>query len=735
MEKFIPFFFHADLVFRNELSKFNFNYLYNQVMKEAQKVLKEVFGYDQFRADQAQIIQHILEKKDALVLMPTGGGKSICFQIPALLFDGVALVISPLISLMKDQVESLLTNGVPAAYLNSSQSETEKQDVLNRAQQNELKLLYISPETLMSGMQTWMRELKLSMVAIDEAHCVSMWGHDFRPEYTMIRELRNQFSEIPFVALTATADKLTKKDIQTHLGLSNPTLFSASFDRPNLSLEVMGNIPKKEKVKQIVDFIQARPNDPGIIYCLSRKETEEWSTILQNNGIQVAFYHAGLPADERAQVQEDFVNDEIPVICATIAFGMGIDKSNVRWVIHTNLPKNMEGYYQEIGRAGRDGMPSITRLYYNYRDVILLKDFASQSDQQEVLIEKLNRMLQYAEASTCRRRILLAYFGESMAENCGNCDVCKNPPAYIDGTILAQKALSAIKRTNEQVTSNLLIDVLRGAKTASIYSLNYHQLKTYGIGGDLSWQAWSHHITEMKNLGLFDVAYDENMHLKITEYGTKVLFENEKIQLTQYNPIKNSPEPKTRQKMEPVPLTSQEVLFNKLKMLRKKLAVEKNVPPYLIFNDSTLHEMTLELPKNTDDLLAISGIGMQKAASYGVPFLELIQTHVEENRPKLTTYEETLILMKAGKSLEEIASERNLHPTTIYSHIAKLFAEGYPIDIDQFLTTEEIQKIAAVCETIEDTSTLKPIFEALNGEIDYGKIRLTLAILDKEPIE
>ncbi|TXI88221.1 MAG: ATP-dependent DNA helicase RecQ, partial [Crocinitomicaceae bacterium] len=376
-------------------------------MKEAKKVLKEVFGYDHFRADQEQIIQHILRKKDALVLMPTGGGKSICFQIPALLFDGVALVISPLISLMKDQVESLLTNGVPAAYLNSSQSESEKQDVLNRAQQNELKLLYISPETLMSGIQTWMREIKLSMVAIDEAHCVSMWGHDFRPEYTMIRELRNQFSEIPFVALTATADKLTKKDIQTHLGLSNPTLFSTSFDRPNLSLEVMGNLPKKEKVKQIIDFIQARSNDSGIIYCLSRKETEEWCTTLQNNGIQAAFYHAGLPADERAQVQEDFVNDEIPVICATIAFGMGIDKSNVRWVIHTNLPKNMEGYYQEIGRAGRDGMPSITRLYYNYRDVILLKDFASQSDQQEVLIEKLNRMLQYAEASSCRRRILL----------------------------------------------------------------------------------------------------------------------------------------------------------------------------------------------------------------------------------------------------------------------------------------------------------------------------------------
>lgn len=706
-------------------------YLYNINMKEAKSILKSIFGYDHFRSDQEKIITHILQKQDALVLMPTGGGKSICFQIPALLFEGTALVISPLISLMKDQVESLVSNGVEAAYINSSQSEADKNEVLMKAREKKLKLLYISPETLITGINTWLNELDLSMVAIDEAHCVSMWGHDFRPEYTMIKELKLKFPHIPFVALTATADKLTKKDIVLHLGLNQPALFSASFDRPNLSLEVMGNVPKKQKVKEIVDFIASRPGDSGIIYCLSRKETEEWAATLRSHGIAAEHYHAGLEAEHRAQVQEDFVRDDIPVICATIAFGMGIDKSNVRWVMHTNLPKNMEGYYQEIGRAGRDGMPSVTRLYYSYRDVVLLKDFATQSDQQEILLEKLDRMLQYAEASTCRRRILLAYFGENSDKNCGNCDVCKNPPVYLDGTVLAQKALSAIKRAQEKLTSNLLIDVLRGAKTAAIYNGNFHELKTYGIGSDLNWNTWSHHIIEMKNIGLVEVAYDDHMHLKVTEYGNRVLFENEKVQLTLPKDFVKT-EPKTKPKATPEPLSVQEVLFNKLKLLRRKLAVEHNVPPYVIFNDATLHEMTLELPKNADDFLAISGVGLQKLENYGRDFMDLIKTHLDENKPKLSTYEQTLVLLKTGSTLEEIAVARNIHLTTIYSHLAKLYADGYPIEIEKYVSPDEINKVNGILTSVEDTNTLKPIFEALHGEIDYGKIRLALTVLEKK---
>ena len=700
------------------------------MMKEAKILLKSIFGYDKFRPGQEKIISHILEKKDALVLMPTGGGKSICFQIPALCFDGVALVISPLISLMKDQVENLLANGIKAGYINSSQSEQERQETLSLARKHELKLLYVSPETLVTGMNTWLSELVLSMVAVDEAHCVSMWGHDFRPEYTMIRELRARFRNIPFVALTATADKITRKDIILHLGLHAPALFSASFDRPNLSLEVMGNLPKKEKIREITDFLTARSGEPGIIYCLSRKETEEWADILRKNGIGARHYHAGLSSDERAAVQEAFVRDDVPVICATIAFGMGIDKSNVRWVIHTNLPKNMEGYYQEIGRAGRDGMPAVTRLYYNYKDVVMLAEFATQSEQHEILQEKLNRMLQYAEASSCRRRILLAYFGETLEGACGNCDICRNPPAYVDGTILAQKALSAIKRTQEKVTANLLIDILRGAKTSVIYNHNYHELKTYGAGSDLSWHTWSHHLTEMKNMGLVEVAYDEHMHLKVTDYGQKVLFDNEKVRLTSYQPNKEKQEKKP--KTEPVPLTGQEILLNKLKLLRRKLAVENNVPPYVVFNDASLHEMTLALPKTDGDFLAIPGVGLQKLENYGSVFLELIRVHIEEQQPRFTTYEQTLVLLNEGKTPEEIALKRNMHVTTVYSHLAKLFNEGYPIETSRYISPDELRMIREVLPDVEVSNQLKPIFEALNGSVDYGKIRLGLALLEAQ---
>ena len=699
------------------------------MIEEARKQLKSVFGYDKFRDQQEQIIKNILQKNDTIVLMPTGGGKSICFQIPALLFDNLTIVISPLISLMKDQVDALKSNGISAAFYNSSISDEEKSIIQSKAEKGELKLLYLSPETLLQLSNSWFYSLKISLIAIDEAHCVSMWGHDFRPEYTQIKALRNQLVDIPFVALTATADKITRKDIETHLGLKNPITFLSSFDRPNLFLNVKGNVPKQKKIDQILDFIEARQNQSGIIYCLSRKETEEWSQILKDNNLNAAHYHAGLTADERDSIQTKFINDEIPIICATIAFGMGIDKSNVRWVIHNNLPKNIEGYYQEIGRAGRDGLNSNTLLFYNYRDVKLLSDFARESEHSEVLIEKLNRMLQYAEATSCRRKILLAYFSEELHQNCGKCDVCQNPPKTFDGTIITQKALSAIKRTNESIGNNTLIEILRGAKTSEMFSKKYNELKTFGIGADLSVNQWLFYITQIKNVGLVEVAYDDNMHLKITPFGNKVLFGELKIHLAEFKE-KEKTVKITKEKKAVQSLTPDELLFDRLKLLRRKIAVEENVPAYIVFSDASLMEMASEKPTTENDLLAIQGVGLQKMRTYGEEFLDLIKNFIKDSEPKKSTYDETLELIKKGLDINAISQVRNLSPTTIYSHLAKIYQDGYPLNIFSYMTEEELSKVNFVLPKFENTTQLKPIFETLNQEIDYGVIRLAITHIE-----
>ena len=697
---------------------------------EAKKQLKAVFGYDQFRDQQEQIIDEILAKKDVIVLMPTGGGKSICFQIPALIFENLTVVISPLISLMKDQVDALKTNGVSAAFFNSSVNDQEKNQIIQDAKSGKLKLLYLSPETLLPAMNTWFNELKISLVAIDEAHCVSMWGHDFRPEYTQLKVLRTKLADVPFVALTATADKITRKDIETHLGLNSPTTFLSSFDRPNLNLEVRGNVPKQKKIDQVLDFIEARPGKSGIIYCLSRKETEEWAQILIDNGVKANYYHAGLTSDERDKIQTEFINDEIPVICATIAFGMGIDKSNVRWVIHNNLPKNIEGYYQEIGRAGRDSLKSDTLLYYNYRDVKLLADFARDSEHSTVLLEKLNRMLEYAEATTCRRKILLAYFSEVLPDNCGNCDVCRNPSATFNGTIIAQKALSAIKRAEEKAGNNTVIDILRGAKTTEMFSKGYNNLKTFGIGADLSVQQWLFYLTQLKNIGLIEIAYDDNMHLKISAFGEKVLFGKLSIQLAHFKEKEKEKTGKAKEKKQPSTLSPDELLFDRLKLLRRKIAVEDNVPAYVVFSDATLTQMAAEKPTTENAMLAIQGIGLQKFNTYGKDFIDLIKLFIKDSGPKTSTYDETYELVKKGIWVDDIAKMRNMAVATIYSHLAKLMQEGKPIDFKTYVSDDEFEKIKAVLPQFEDTNTLKPIFEALNGEIDYGIIRMTLTFLE-----
>ncbi|WP_367390390.1 DNA helicase RecQ [Lewinella sp. LCG006] len=594
-------------------------------LDHARQALKQYFGYDEFRPMQAEIIQSIYEKKDNLVLMPTGGGKSMCFQIPAITMPGTALVVSPLISLMQDQVEGLRANGVKAAFLNSSLDGTEQRLVENDFFEGKLDLLYVSPEKVCSAdFLPLLQRAPISLFAIDEAHCVSSWGHDFRPEYTRLRFLKQQFPKIPMVALTATADRITRDDIVQQLQLIEANISLASFDRPNLSLEVR---PGQRRKEQIIQFIKQRPEESGIVYCLSRKSTEKIAEDLQRAGFNAKAYHAGLESTERSKVQDEFLKDEVPIICATIAFGMGIDKSNVRWVIHFNLPKNLENYYQEIGRAGRDGAPAATMLFYSYQDVMMLTEILqkNESENLEVQLAKLDRMKQYAESMACRRRILLNYFNEDHKENCGNCDICSNPPQAFDGTQIAQKALSAVYRLREQVGLGLLVDVLRGSRRKDIRDRGYDQIKTFGAGRDIPTFTWQNYLSQLINLGYLDIAYDQYGVLRLTPASQRVLFEKETVQLVRPATLK---ERKAQEKEQVKKKTTAErvrdELFELLRQLRRKLAQEKGVPPYIIFSDATLEEMAATKPVNDEELKAVSGVGDRKLQLYGDAFMEVI---------------------------------------------------------------------------------------------------------------
>ncbi len=608
------------------------------------KTLKAYFGYTHFRPLQEEIITRILSKKDTLVLMPTGGGKSICYQLPALLMPGTTVVVSPLISLMKDQVEALQANGIIARALNSTNDETTNANLRFECMQGRVKLLYISPERLMSELNFLLKDINISLFAIDEAHCISQWGHDFRPEYTQLKALRQQFPHVPIVALTATADKITRQDIIQQLAMKDPQIFISSFDRPNLSLDVKRGFQQKEKIRTILDFIGRHKNESGIIYCMSRNNTEKVADLLEAQGIRTAVYHAGLSTAARDAAQDDFINDRVQVVCATIAFGMGIDKSNVRWVIHYNLPKSIESFYQEIGRAGRDGLPSDTLLFYSFGDIVMLSKFATESNQQEINLEKLNRMQQYAEADICRRRILLNYFGETMTHDCGNCDVCRNPPERFDGTIIVQKALSGIARTDQQVGISTLIDLLKGAATQEIIEKKYDQLKTYGVGRDIPARDWQDYLLQMLNLGYFEVAYNEKNHLKITEAGKKVLFGKERAQLVvikreehlRQESKKGKKKTKIQEPQAPV-LTpavfenEDEYLFEELRVLRKKLADSQAIPAYIVLSDKTLHLLSSAKPTTIEAFGEISGIGEFKKEKYGKDFVEVIRRFLNKS--------------------------------------------------------------------------------------------------------
>ena len=600
------------------------------------QTLKTYFGYDSFRPLQEDIIRHLMDRKDALVLMPTGGGKSICYQLPALLSEGTAVVVSPLISLMKDQVETLCANGIAAGALNSNNDETENASLRRACMEGKLKLLYISPEKLLTEANYLLRDMHISLFAIDEAHCISQWGHDFRPEYTQMGILHQLFPQVPIIALTATADKITREDIIKQLHLNQPRIFISSFDRPNLSLTVKRGYQQKEKSKAILDFIARHPGESGIIYCMSRSKAETVAQMLQKQGIKSAVYHAGLSPARRDEAQDDFINDRVQVVCATIAFGMGIDKSNVRWVIHYNLPKSIESFYQEIGRAGRDGMPSDTLLFYSLADLILLTKFATDSGQQSINLEKLQRMQQYAEADICRRRILLSYFGENTTCDCGNCDVCKNPPKRFDGTIIVQKALSAIARSEQQIGTGILVDILRGNMSSEVTERGYHRLKTFGVGREVPARDWHDYLLQMLQLGYFEIAYNENNHLKITQSGTDILFgrarallvtirREEAVQTTRGR--KRKATVPTKELPLGLPNTESGELFEALRTLRKRLADQEALPAYIVLSDKVLHLLSASRPTTIEEFGNISGIGEYKKKKYGKEFVELIRKY------------------------------------------------------------------------------------------------------------
>jgi len=686
--------------------------------------------------NQQDIVETVLNKQDCLVIMPTGGGKSICFQLPALLFKGVTLVISPLIALMKDQVDGLSANGISASYFNSSQSNEEQSAIIDRVLSADLKLLYVAPESL-AGLQNILNETYISCVAIDEAHCISSWGHDFRPSYQQLGFLKKTLPNTPFIALTATADKATRQDIVKQLHIENAQQFISSFDRQNIALEVRA---ANDRISQIIKFIKQRPNQSGIIYCLSRKTTEQLAKKLKTNKVSAEAYHAGLNFEKRSKVQESFVYDKTQIVCATVAFGMGIDKSNVRWVIHYNMPKNIEGYYQEIGRGGRDGLKAHALLFHSYADVIQLRNFASGASNEEVQIAKLDRMKQFSEATTCRRKILLSYFGELLGENCGNCDVCINPPQVFDGTIIAQKILSAVYRLQEKEAMGMIVDVLRGSQNAAVLAKGYQGVRTFGIGKDIAWKHWQHFIIQLINQGYCEIAFHKHNALQLTAFSNNVLFNGAKVALTK--PIEITEikalvkEKKTRlkrTKKKAKPKIDAHNLFERLRLLRYKISQEEDIPAYLVFSDATLKEIERERPMSDDDFLKISGVGQRKMEVYGDEFIAEIISFMGSklNKPKkkdtvLITYD----LYKSGMSIEEISIERKLSSTTIYSHIAKLFSKGKNINIFDFVSNSDVEAVRKAKVALDSPTALKPYFSYLNEELDYFKIRLALSVVD-----
>jgi ATP-dependent DNA helicase RecQ len=692
--------------------------------KNALTLLKTHFGFDSFRPNQEAIINDLLSGKDLLAIMPTGGGKSLCFQLPALMLTGTAVVISPLIALMKDQVDALHANGIPAAFYNSSQNVDTQNEVLQNLQYQKIKLLYVAPESL-NFLLPHLNENNVSLFAIDEAHCISAWGHDFRPAYTQLGKLKKRFPEIPVAAFTATADTATQDDIVKQLHIPEAKKHLASFDRKNLYLEVR---PGTNRLPQILRFLRNRKEESGIIYCLSRRSTETLAEKLDANGFQAQAYHAGLDSEERSRIQENFVNDRTPIIVATIAFGMGIDKSNVRWVIHYNMPKNIEGYYQEIGRSGRDSLPAQTLLFYSYADVVKLRQFIEESPNRNFQLAKLERMQQFSEALSCRRIALLNYFGEHISEDCGNCDNCKTPPQFIDGTVLAQKVCSAVYRLSENEPLGMLVDVLRGSKNAQVYDKGYQNIKTYGTAKDIPWLDLQQYIIQMVNQGILEIRFHEKGRLLLTPLAKKILFEGRKVKLASLQ-IKEKPTVKER-----VEKPESFGLFEKLRQLRRQISIEENVAAYIVFSDAALKDMEKLLPETEEEFMQVSGVGVAKNEKYGKRFLAAIKAHLIleeedflEQKSKVPTQLLSYELYEKGLSVPEIALQRNLKEDTVYGHLQRMHTEGKPIDLFNFIHQDEITLVQKAKKELQhDEESIKPIFEHLKEKVPYWKIRMGL---------
>jgi ATP-dependent DNA helicase RecQ len=712
------------------------------------EILQKQFGYQSFRLDQEAIINAVIDKHDTFALMPTGGGKSLCYQIPALLFEGVTIVISPLIALMKDQVDALRLNGVEAAYLNSTQSYREQDEIIRQARVGKIKLLYLAPEKLLRDgtdrdklqntafnpalspfLQTIL-SLKISLVAIDEAHCISHWGHDFRPEYLMLAHIRKLLPGTPFIALTATADRLTQQDIVEKLALDNPRIFVSSFNRANIRYTIE---PKTLTFDRLISFLRTRPDDAGIIYCFSRASTEKLAADLVAHGYSARAYHAGMDKEKRAQHQELFLRDQVKIMVATIAFGMGIDKSNVRYVVHMDLPKNIEGYYQETGRAGRDGLASEALLFFSYGDVAKLKRFAvieNNPQQTEIAIKKLEQMARYAELNSCRRKYLLNYFDEKTIEHCGNCDTCLSTYEFYDGTVMAQKVLSAVSRLQERFGAGYLIDFLRGT-TNDRMTDDHKSLKTYGIGADVSKHEWNKVIRELIDQGYLEKKDGIYPVLKLTEKSQSVLKDGSSVTFTKLKEKAAYQEAETSYEAD---------LLKELKATRRALAESENVAAYIVLSDASLVELATYLPTTLSDIAQISGFGQVKMDKYAHAFLQVINTYCNANqldsridqkiaRPirrerseretdtKLQSYE----LFKRGQSIKEICALRELRPSTIEEHLAFYLQKG-KLTIEE-LVPENKRKLIMAALAKHQGIALSPIKEMLGDSVSYGEIR------------
>ena len=705
--------------------------------KKIQQILKSVFGYDEFRDLQQTLILNVLAKKHSLGIMPTGSGKSICYQIPALIFPGLTVVVSPLISLMKDQVDQLRELGIKATYLNSSLPRSEYEDIVSDISRSKYKLLYIAPESLLTDRILWLlKSTDVSLITVDEAHCISEWGHDFRPEYRQLADLRDHFPQAAFLALTATATKTVRIDIAHILKIDSPNVFVSSFNRPNLYLAVE---LKTDAHRQIIDFLKFFPNESGIIYCATRKQVDEYTHFLQQKGLSVLPYHAGLTDSQRLHNQENFSRDDVQIMVATIAFGMGINKPNIRYILHTDLPKNIETYYQQIGRAGRDGEPASCLLLFNYGDLIKIKYFFKEKSETEQVHENnlLQQMLRFCETDVCRRQILLNYFGEEYAEtNCQNCDNClTDDQEKTDLTVQVQKFLSCIWRTKELFGANYIINILRGSKDKRLLENRHDQLSTYNIGTEHSKRQWNELYSKLISARI--ITREEHYgSLKLTPKAWDIL----KNKTTYMGKLRPDTKPEKPVPIEKIELEYDQNLFELLRAERKRIANQKNVPPYVIFPDKTLHELAYYFPQSEESLLSIHGIGEIKAISYAPLFLPLIQKYAAEHsiseiskrgsaKKKSSTlkYFHTAELFNSGKLIHQISEELGIGTETIIRHLYAYLQAGHklnriPDEQDNFPDLKEIEVSFPYFQSL-GTEFLKPIFEALNGAIPYEILR------------